>query len=362
MIKAVTTAYEGYSPTQAARAIQAFVVDDLSNWYVRLNRKRFWKSEHGPDKQAAYQTLYTCLTTVVELAAPIAPFYTEQLYQALHHGARQSAAPSVHLTDFPGAHEGMIDLALEKKMHQAQQVVSLVHSLRKKHRLKVRQPLSKLLLPLADAPARAQLATLAPLIQAEVNVKHITYASDTAAVVTKTIKPNFKALGQRYGPHMKALTQALAQLGQADIQRLEAAGQLTLPLTQEEGLEGVTLTPADVLITSEDIPGWAVASAGDITVALDITLDDALRQEGLARDLVNRLQNLRKAQGLAVQDKIKLTLATEEPWVVAAMQQHQAYICHETQALQLVVVEEVAQGTSLDLDGHAVQVHMAVHA
>ena len=161
---------------------------------------------------------------------------------------------------------------------------------------------------------------------------------------------------------MKALTQALAQLGQADIQRLEAAGQLTLPLTQEEGLEGVTLTPADVLITSEDIPGWAVASAGDITVALDITLDDALRQEGLARDLVNRLQNLRKAQGLAVQDKIKLTLATEEPWVVAAMQQHQAYICHETQALQLVVVEEVAQGTSLDLDGHAVQVHMAVHA
>lgn len=362
LIKAVTTAYEGYSPTQAARAIQAFVVDDLSNWYVRLNRKRFWKSEHGPDKQAAYQTLYTCLTTVVELAAPIAPFYTEQLYQALHHGARQSAAPSVHLTDFPGAHEGMIDLALEKKMHQAQQVVSLVHSLRKKHRLKVRQPLSKLLLPLADAPARAQLATLAPLIQAEVNVKHITYASDTAAVVTKTIKPNFKALGQRYGPHMKALTQALAQLGQADIQRLEAAGQLTLPLTQEEGLEGVTLTPADVLITSEDIPGWAVASAGDITVALDITLDDALRQEGLARDLVNRLQNLRKAQGLAVQDKIKLTLATEEPWVVAAMQQHQAYICHETQALQLVVVEEVAQGTSLDLDGHAVQVHMAVHA
>ena len=355
LVKAVTASYEAYSPTPAARAMQDFVVDDLSNWYVRLNRKRFWKSEHGPDKQAAYQTLYTCLTTLTQLAAPIAPFYTDQLYQALHHHTRQ-AALSVHLTDFPVAEAEIIDWALEKKMRQAQKVVALVHSLRKKHRLKVRQPLATLLLPLADASAQAQLATLAPLLQAEVNVKHITYTTDMAAVVTKKIKPNFKALGQRHGQRMKALIQAIAQLGQKDIQRLEQQGQLALNL----GSERVLITPTDVYITSEDIPGWAMASEGDITVALDITLDDALRQEGLARDLVNRLQNLRKDHDLAVQDKIHLTLATKDPWVQVAIQQHQAYIGHETQALHLAVVAEVAQGTALDLDGYLVQVHMAV--
>lgn len=359
LIKTVTEAYEAYSPTPVTRAIQDFVADDLSNWYVRLNRKRFWKSEAGPDKQAAYQTLHTCLTTITQLAAPIAPFYTDQLYQALQQNARQAAPESVHLTDFPVAEENAIDLALENKMGQAQQVVSLVHSLRKKHRLKVRQPLAKLLVPLADATAQAQLATLASIIQAEVNVKHITYATDTT-VVTKKIKPNFKSLGQRYGQHMKAITQAIAQLSQEQIQQLEQGEQFTL-LTPQEGPR-VVITSADVLITSEDIPGWAVANEEDITVALDITLTDALRQEGLARDLVNRLQNLRKDQGMAVQDKINLTLATQDPFVQAAIQQHQAYISHETQALQLAVVEALAQGTALDLDEYAVQAHMVVQS
>ena len=378
LIKVVTAAYDAYSPTPAARAIQDFVANDLSNWYVRLNRKRFWKSEHGLDKQAAYQTLYACLTTVVKLAAPIAPFYTDQLYQALHHSAREAAAPSVHLTDFPVLEKDMIDLTLEKKMHQAQKIVSLVHSLRKKHRLKVRQPLGTLLLPLASTTAQAQLATLVPLIQAEVNVKRLTYATDTAAVVIKKIKPNFKTLGQRYGQHMKALTLAITQMSQEDIKRLEAQTYYKLPapflpqekLPQQAAPAGehsphaahIMLSLADVIITSEDIPGWAVASEDGITVALDITVDEALRQEGLARDLVNRLQNLRKDQGLAVQDKVLLTLATKEPLVQAAIQQHQTYIGHEVQALQLAIVENIAQGTSLDLDGYTVQVQMDVQA
>jgi isoleucyl-tRNA synthetase len=372
LIQTVTKAYETYAPTQAARAIQDFVVNDLSNWYVRLNRKRFWKSEHGPDKLAAYQTLHTCLTTLAQLAAPIAPFYTEQLYQTLHHDARQKTAPSVHLTDFPQADHKATNAALEKKMAQVQKIVSLVHSLRKKHQLKVRQPLAKLLLPMADAATKEQISSLEALIKAEVNVKQVTYTDDATTVVIKKIKPNFKALGQRYGAHMKVLTQAIAQLEQGDIQRLEqeqhlelaltisgATKSTTLPLPQEAS--GVTLTLNDVIITSEDIPGWAVANEGEITVALDITLNDALRQEGIARELVNRLQNLRKEQALAVLDKIKIALAPGHPFVREAVQQHEAYICYETQALQLDIVDEIATGALLDLDGYAVRVLIAKH-
>ncbi len=365
LIQTVTEAYEAYAPTQAARAIQDFVVDDLSNWYVRLNRKRFWKSEHGPDKLAAYQTLYTCLTAIAQLAAPIAPFYTEQLYQALHHEAQQTTTLSVHLTDFPQAEDKVINMALEKKMSQAQKIVSLVHSLRKKYQLKVRQPLAKLLLPIADAATKTHIASLEALIKAEVNVKHVAYVDDTTAVVTKKIKPNFKALGQRYGAHIKVLTQAIAQLAQEDIQRLEQTQRLELALTlygskpatptlpQEKSK--VVLTLDDVIITSEDIPGWAVANEGEITVALDITLDNTLRQEGIARELVNRLQNLRKDQGLAVQDKIKVTLAPGHPFVKEAIQQHKGYICHEIQALTMHIVEEIDDGTTFAMDGYIVK-------
>jgi isoleucyl-tRNA synthetase len=365
LTQTVTEAYEAYAPTQAARAIQDFVVDDLSNWYVRLNRKRFWKSEHGADKLAAYQTLHTCLTTLAQLAAPIAPFYTEQLYQALCHEAQPKAMPSVHLADFPQADVKAINTALEKKMHQAQKIVSLVHSLRKKYQLKVRQPLARLLLPIADAATKAHLASLETLIKAEVNVKHVAYRDDATTMVTKKIKPNFKTLGQRYGAHMKVLTQAIAQLDQEDIQRLEQTQRLELALTLPgsqpatmpscQEASGVTLTLADVIITSEDIPGWAVANEGDITVALDITLDSALRQEGIARELVNRLQNLRKDQGLAVQDKIKIILVPGHPFVKEAVQQYKAYICYETQALQLDVVEAIEKGVHLDLNGYQVQ-------
>jgi len=360
LTQTVTKAYEAYNPTQAARAIQDFVVDDLSNWYVRLNRKRFWKSEQGPDKLSAYQTLHTCLTTLAQLVAPIAPFYAEQLYQALYYEAKSKL--SVHLTDFPQVEGKAIDTTLESKMGQVQKIVSLVHALRKKHQRKVRQPLAKLLLPIADPATQAQIASLGALIKAEVNVKQVVYTSDTATVVTKNIKPNFKTLGKRYGAQVKAIAQAITQLGPADIQRLEQGKRLTLAWTTADTEEAnMELTREDVFITSEDIPGWVVASEGDITVALDITLNEALRQEGMARELVNRIQNLRKEQGLAVQDKIEVTLAAENTFVEEAVQQHRAYICQEVQALQLGVVKEMTTGVPLDLDGDAVHVSIQKH-
>ena len=371
LIQTVTEAYEAYTPTQAARAIQDFVVNDLSNWYVRLNRKRFWQSEDGPDKLAAYQTLYACLITIAQLAAPIAPFYTEQIYQALHHTDQQKKAYSVHLTDFPKAESQFINTTLEEKMYKTQKIVSLVHSLRKKHQLKVRQPLARLLLPIADKTTKTHIASLESLIKSEVNVKNVTYIDDTTAVVTKKIKPNFKILGQRYGARVQMLAQIIAQLTQEDIQRLEQTQRLELAMvlpdsetaipTSLQGHSGnIVLTLDDVIITSEDIPGWVVAKEGETTVALDIRLDDALRQEGVARELVNRLQNLRKEQSLNVQDKIKVTLVLQHPFVEAAVQQHKAYICQEVQALQLELVETSIQGgTILNLDGYTVSASIA---
>ncbi|MHA7877372.1 MAG: isoleucine--tRNA ligase [Bacteroidota bacterium] len=368
LIQTVSEAYEAYSPTQVARAIQDFVVDDLSNWYVRLNRKRFWKSEQGQDKLAAYQTLHTCLKTTAQLAAPIAPFYTEQLYQSLHYNPQLASEISVHLADFPKANQQLIDTTLEQAMRQTQKIVSLVHALRKKHQIKVRQPLAKLLIPVVDKAVKAQIVPLEPLIKAEVNVKHVTYTNDTKTVVTQKAKPNFKTLGKRYRTHMKALAHAVAQLGQEEIQRLMQEKRLVLALalansqpteacTTQEATT-VVLTLDDVIITSEDIPGWAVAHDEGITVALDITIDNTLRQEGLARELVNRLQNVRKDQGLAVTDKIKITLVSEHLFIKSAVKQHERYICHETQALQLAVVDEIATGVRLDLDGAEVQVRI----
>ena len=359
LVQTVTESYESYAPTQAARAIQDFVVDDLSNWYVRLNRKRFWKNEQSSDKLAAYQTLYTCLITIAQLAAPIAPFYMEQLYQGLYHNSQSNSGLSVHLADFPQADVKAINVTLERKMSQAQKIVSLVHSLRKKHQIKVRQPLTKILIPVTSPAVKAQIVPLEALIKAEINVKDIMYSDDTTAVVTKKVKPNFKTLGQRYGEQVKQVAQAIAQLDTADIQELEKKQNLMLTITEptERQEKQVRLTLDDVIITSEDIPGWAVAHEGDVTVALDIALNDTLRQEGIARELVNRLQNLRKDQGLAVTDKIKITLAAEHSLLKEAVQNHQAYICCETQALLLEVIEDIKEEeVEFDLDGHVVQV------
>ena len=351
----VTTALDAYEPTKAARAIQDFVVDDLSNWYVRLNRKRFWKNAPSKDKEAAYQTLYTCLLTVAQLAAPIAPFYAERLYQDLTQVTPKNTPLSVHLGDWPLISLSFIDLALEAKMYQAQTIVSLVHSLRKKHNIKVRQPLSKLIIPVKDQDMQAQIASLEDLILAEVNVKQLEYMDDRTAVVAKKAKPNFKRLGQRYKTQMQKISQEIAQFGQSTIQALEA-GQ-TCDIIVDQTL--ITLALEDVIIVAEDIPGWSVANQGTITVALDITLDDALRQEGIARDLINRIQNLRKDMGLAVQDKIKLALASDYAMVQKAIKVHQAYICQETQALRLEIVEHVT-GEKLVIDDYKVDIHLTL--
>ena len=383
--QAVTAAYEAYEPTRASRAIQDFVVDDLSNWYVRLSRKRFWQGGQSADKQAAYQTLYTCLITIAQLVAPIAPFYTERLYQDLTQVTPNEPAMSVHLSDWPEVDAAAINTSLLMKMQQAQMIVSLAHSLRKRHHLKVRQPLTKLMITVADPSIQQQIASVEDLILAEVNVMHIQYVDDTNAVVAKSIRPNFQKLGQRYKERMGAISKAISELSQTAIKKLEATGYIQLPIVTQMVAEpipssaefgellaaeammpsikrssSIRLSLEDVFIASADMPGWSVARQGDIAVALDITLDDALRQEGIARELVNRIQNLRKAQGLAVQDKIRLAIAAEEPLVIAAIVQHQAYICQETQALQLVVAEQLTEGEKLTIGDYTVYVEVAL--
>ncbi|EMR04243.1 isoleucine--tRNA ligase [Cesiribacter andamanensis] len=346
LIADVERAYNDYEPTKAARAISDFTVDDLSNWYVRLNRKRFWRGDYTQDKQAAYQTLYDCLEVIARLSAPIAPFYAELLYRNLNGVSGRQQQESVHLALFPKADQGRIDLDLEERMHDAQIISSLVHSLRKKEKIKVRQPLSRILIPILNQHQREMISAVEDLILNEVNVKSIEYIDDASGVLVKQIKPNLPRLGKTYGPRMKEITGAVAKFEQADIARLEREGVYTLELPGGP----INLTLEDVLITSQDIPGWSVASEEDITVALDMQISDELRQEGIARDLVNRLQNLRKDMGLDVQDKISITVARGETLVNAALEANREYICTETQALQLQFTDQLPEGTLLEMD------------
>ncbi|MFD2513986.1 isoleucine--tRNA ligase [Pontibacter locisalis] len=343
--------YEDYDPTRAARAIQDFVVDDLSNWYVRLNRKRFWKGEYNTDKIAAYQTLYTCLETIAKIAAPIAPFYMEQLYRDLNAVSNKHQEVSVHLAYYPEVEKIDIDKDLEERMELAQTVSSLVHSLRKKQMIKVRQPLQRILIPVLNPKMKQQIEAVADLIMSEVNVKSIEYIDDTSDILVKKIKPNFKKLGQVFGPKMKLVAAAVQQMDQNDIAHLEREGGFEIMLADDET---AVLTPDDVEITSEDIPGWLVASEGRLTVALDITITEELKQEGIARDLVNRIQNLRKDTNLEVQDKIHIYMQLAAPEVNEAVINYSAYICAETQALTLDIVEELTDATVLDIDEYTV--------
>ena len=357
LIKEVDAAYGAYEPTRAARAIQDFTIDDLSNWYVRLNRKRFWQGAYDRDKQAAYQTLYTCLVTLAKLASPVAPFYTDRLYQDLNGVSQQEDLPSVHLTDFPVADEAAIDVDLEAKMQLAQRASSLVHSLRKQHTLKVRQPLSRILIPVLNDKLRQQIAAVEDLILSEVNVKEIEYIDDASGVLVKKIKPNFRKLGQQYGPKMKEIAKALAQWGSDEINQLEREQRYELPLNGE----AISLTLEDVEISSEDIPGWSVAREGNLTVALDITVTDELKKEGVARDLVNRIQNLRKDQGLEVQDKIQIRVVQGNALVDEAIQTHKAYICQETQAVELTLTNDtLSDAAALELDEGVVKLALSV--
>ncbi|RDV14382.1 isoleucine--tRNA ligase [Pontibacter diazotrophicus] len=344
-----------YDPTKAARAIQDFVIDDLSNWYVRLNRKRFWKGEYNEDKMAAYQTLYTCLETIAKLISPIAPFYAEQLFRDLNSVSGKNKVESVHLADFPVVAEGAIDKDLEERMQLAQTVSSLVHSLRKKEMIKVRQPLQRILIPVLNEHTKQQIQAVEDLIMSEVNVKAVEYIDDTSGILVKKIKPNFKKLGQVFGPKMKLVAAAVQQMDQADIATLEREGGFEIMLNDDET---AVLTPDDVEISSEDIPGWLVANEGKLTVALDITLTEELKQEGIARDLVNRIQNLRKDSNLEVQDKIQITMQRAEPEVNAAVTNYSDYICAETQALKLDLVDEIEDATLLDIDDYKVNINI----
>jgi isoleucyl-tRNA synthetase len=350
---------DNYDPTKAARAIQEFVTDQLSNWYVRLSRRRFWKGELTTDKRAAYETLQQCLVVVSQLMSPIAPFFGEWLYKNMTDGMRAEAvanntplAPeSVHLTLFAEPDASLIDKALEERMELAQRISSLTHSLRKKSVLKVRQPLQRILVPVLNGSTKEQVGKVEDLICAEVNVKHVEFLDDTSGVLVKSVKPNFKRLGQVYGPRLKAVGSRIQTLTSDELSQLEKQGELAVEV---EG-ETLTLHLDEVEIRTQDLPGWLVATDGPLTVALDVTLTEELRQEGLARELVNRLQNLRKDSGLEVQDRIQVTLASSAPAELqAAVAAFGDYIREEVQALRLDFVPEVAGGAVLEFDDFSV--------
>lgn len=345
LVKEVENAYESFEPTRAGRAIQEFVTEQLSNWYVRLNRKRFWGGEYNTDKIAAYQTLYTCLETVAIIAAPIAPFYMDRLFTDLNSVTGHYTEHSVHLVSFPKHQNKLIDKALEERMDIAQSVCSLVLGLRRKVNIKVRQPLSKIMIPILDENFRTQLKAVENLILSEVNVKELEYLTDASGILVKKIKPNFKALGPRFGKAMKHIGQAIAAMSQEDIATLERTGAFEIQIPDQT----VTLTPDDVEILSEDIPGWLVANEGRYTVALDVTITEALRMEGIARELINRVQNIRKDSGFEVTDKIKITLQGHE-MISNAVKEHYSYIAGQTLAREINVVDGELNGNALSLE------------
>lgn len=346
LIKDVDNFLNSYEPTRAGRAISDFVNDHLSNWYVRLNRKRFWQGGLTEDKLSAYQTLYTCLETVAKLMAPIAPFYADQLFCDLISVTGREQVYSVHLSDFPVCQEALIDKNLEERMQMAQTISSMVLALRRKVNIKVRQPLHVLMVPVLDEHQKESIEAVKQLILNEVNVKDMKFVDNTAGILVKRIKPDFKKLGPRYGKIMKALAAAIQQMSQDDINAFEKAGTFTL---QVDGQEAV-LERADVEIISEDIPGWLVANEGRLTVALDITVTDELKKEGLARELVNRIQNLRKSSGFEITDKVNITLASSAE-MDGAVEVYQEYIKSQVLANNLVITAEpISDATSLDFE------------
>lgn len=359
LIKEVTAALDDYEPTRAARQINDFVNDNLSNWYVRLNRKRFWGGGLDSDKLAAYQTLLTCLETVARLMAPFAPFFADRLYRDLTAPALEAEAKpvvSVHLTDFPKADESVIDSALEERMHLAQTVCSLVLSLRRKVNIKVRQPLQAIMIPVSSESRRSQLEAMKQLILSEVNVKEMQLTDDSDGVLVKSIKPDFKKLGPKFGKKMKAAAAAINAFTQQQIAQIERDGSITFRLDGED----VTVEVADVDIHSEDIPGWLVASDGSVTVALEVEITDQLRKEGVARDLINRIQNIRKGRDYDITDRITVTVEPSE-LTSGAVADFGEYIASQVLASAIVEapVTDPADDEVLDIDGTEVKVKIS---
>ncbi|HIY76812.1 MAG TPA: isoleucine--tRNA ligase [Candidatus Sphingobacterium stercorigallinarum] len=336
--------YNDYEPTKAARIIQSFVDEHLSNWYVRLCRRRFWKGEYSVDKISAYQTLYTCLNTISKLISPIAPFFADRLYLDLNEVTKKEQAESVHLADFPQYHADLVDKALEERMALAQDISSLTLSLRKKTGINVRQPLNKILVPVLDSDFQYKVERVKELILSETNIKAIEFITDTSGVIKKKIKPNFKALGKKVGKDMKAVAGAIQSLNPDEIQQLETKGSLNLPGTD------YVISSEDVEIIAEDVEGWQVANMGKLTVALDVHISPELKQEGLARELINRIQNLRKEKAFEVTDRIKVTLA-QNTEIQQAVENNLSYICTEILADSLEFKSKIEQGATVDIDG-----------
>jgi isoleucyl-tRNA synthetase len=340
--------------TKAARAISDFVQENLSNWYVRLCRRRFWKGEYGTDKIAAYQTLYTCLLNIAKLSAPIAPFFMDRLYRDLVKTPASVEFTSVHLAKFPVSVENFVDKSLESKMMKAQTVSSLVLSLRKKEMIKVRQPLQRVMIPILDESQRAEIEAVSDLIKAEVNVKEIELLDDASGVLVKQIKPNFKELGPRFGKDMGLISKEIQSFTAEQINQLDAQGELTLDISGKS----ITLSTQDVEITSQDIPGWLVANANGITVALDITISPELKEEGIARELVNRIQNIRKDSGFEVTDKIKVQMqrntdvssSNQSQQLEQAIMNNLVYIKDETLTEELIFVDVLENGIEIEFD------------
>lgn len=360
LVQDVDGYYADYEPTRAGRAIQDFVSDHLSNWYVRLSRRRFWKGELTDDKRAAFETLQECLLTVAQLMSPIAPFYSDWLYRNLTEGVREKAIAgntplrfaSVHLTDFHPVEASRIDPELEASMELAQRVSSLVHSIRKVNKIKVRQPLSRVLVPVLNEFTKQRLARVEELIKAEVNVKAVELLDDTSGVLNKKVKPNFKALGPKFGPKMKEVAAAIQGMDTAAIAALEKASSLEL--------NGFTVELSDVEILTEDLPGYLTAQEGGLTVALDVHISEELRYEGIAREFVNRIQNLRKDSGFEVADKIAISVSTSEDLIRTALRANSEYICTETQALSLNLLDTLADAVSVEMDEVALNVKVEV--
>jgi len=356
LVKEVGKCYEDYDLTRAGRAIQEFVTENLSNWYVRLNRKRYWGGEYDHDKLCAYQTLFNCLETVSRLAAPIAPFYMDQLFRDLNTATGRSIEDSVHLTVFPEFDENLIDIGLEERMDIAQKISSMILGLRRKVSIKVRQPLARIMVPVTDKSFRDKFESVKDIILAEVNVRDVEYIDDTSAILVRKVKPYFKTLGPRYGKWMKEISKAVSGMSGKEIADFESTGSHKMVI---EGNE-ITLTSADVEIISEDIPGWQVANDGKLTVALDVTITDELRYEGIARELVNRIQNMRKESGFDVTDKITVLIGDHE-LIREAINRHSAYIGSQTLATKVEVVSDTAEGDfwEVDIDEMAIKISVS---
>jgi isoleucyl-tRNA synthetase len=345
LIQKVDEYYADYEPTKAARVISDFTQDYLSNWFVRLSRRRFWKGDYQSDKISAYQTLYTCMLTIAKLGAPIAPFFMDKLYLDLNSVTKKEDFESVHLAEFPKFDTTFVDKSLERKMEAAQTISSLVLSLRAKEKIKVRQPLQKIMIPIHSESQKEEILAVADLIKSEVNVKEIEVLEDASDILVKQIKPNFKVLGPRFGKDMKAVAQTVNNFTADDIKKIEQNGILDVVINGKN----ITLEKSDVEITSQDIEGWLVASQGALTVALDVTLTEDLKKEGIARELVNRIQNLRKDSGFELTDRIAVQFQKDEQ-IINAINKNLEYIKTETLTDELEILDDLNNGIEIAFD------------